>query len=39
MFTGIADGVINDLNYNESADQDQVINNGFRQFWRSIVNF
>jgi len=39
MFSGITDGVINYLNYNESADQDQVIHNGFRQFWRSIVNF
>lgn len=39
VFSGITDGIINYLNFNPSADKEKIIDNGFKQFWRSIVNF
>lgn len=39
IFAGITDGIVNYINYNPSVHVDEVIAKGYRQFWRSIVNF
>lgn len=39
IFSGITDGIVNYLSYDPSVDAEQVIANGYRQYWRSIVNF
>lgn len=39
IFSGATDGIVNYLNHNKEADQAQIIDKSFNQFWRSIVNF
>lgn len=39
IFAGITDGIVNYINHNPSVNVEEVIANGYRQFWRSIVNF
>lgn len=39
VFSGVTDGIINYINFNQSTNVDAIITNGFRQYWRSIVNF